>query len=442
MATLVLLWPDLGGRINGPPLGYPASTEVDFVLSPDGLRVGQHGRALPAQLPRADTVLALLPARSLSWHRITLPKAPTARLREALGGLLEEQLLEDDALLHLALAPGARAGAPVWLAAMHKPALRARLTAWADAGLQIDRLVCALTPGADPVAHIHTLPGTAPGDPGVDNGADPDRLWLSLADANGAVCLPLDGGLARAKLAVWTEAGAADGASPMRRVTATPAAAAAAEAWLGQPVAVLSEPEHALAAARAGWELRQFDLAPSLRGTRAIANLLRPLARPEWRWARRGAVALVLSQIVGLNLWAWHQQDALVQRNSQMVELLKATHPQVRAVLDAPAQMAQEGQRLRLAAGVPGDTDLEPQLNAAAQAWPDGLGPLPALKFESGRLSLAAPGWTPEQLAQFRERLRPAGWRAEMADGQLTLGRAEPDAALVGAPATGRKGTT
>lgn len=412
MATLVLIWPDPPDAASA-AVGI-ATDEIEFILSPDGVSVAQHGRAAPALLPRANTVVALLPAQSVSWHRVTVPKAPSGRLRDALGGMLEEQLLQDDDQLHLALAPGSRAGEPTWLAAMRKPGLQAQLAALAAAGVQIDRVACALTPGAEPVAHVHTLSAPTESDAG---------LWLSLADTQGAVCLPLEGGLAKQRL----EATPGAEANPPPPVTATPAAAAAAESWLGRPVAVRPEAEQALSAARNGWDLRQFDLAPSLRGTQAISNLFRSLARPEWRWARRGALALVVSQIIGLNLLAWHQQSALAERRSQMVALLQTSYPQVRAVLDAPAQMARETERLRLIAGVPGDADLEPQLAAAAQAWPDGQPPLPALRFEAGRLSLAAPAWPPEQQAQFAQRMGLAGWRVDSADGQMSLQRIATD---------------
>ena len=107
-----------------------------------------------------------------------------------------------------------------------------------------------------------------------------------------------------------------------------------------------------------------------------------------------------------------------------MNTLLLAAHPQVRAVLDAPLQMQRETEDLRAAAGRPGDTDLEALLGAAAAAWPDGQGPVQTVRFEPGRLTLAAPGWTPQQLAQFQERLRPAGLAAELAEGRVTLSRA------------------
>ena len=73
---------------------------------------------------------------------------------------------------------------------------------------------------------------------------------------------------------------------------------------------------------------------------------------------------------------------------------------------------------LRAAAGRPGDSDLEVLPGAAAAAWPDGQGPVQTLRFETGRLTLAAPGWGESQIAQFRERLRPSGYAVELAEGR------------------------
>jgi general secretion pathway protein L len=92
-------------------------------------------------------------------------------------------------------------------------------------------------------------------------------------------------------------------------------------------------------------------------------------------------------------------------------------------VLDAPVQMQRETDALRVAAGRAGDSDLEPMLQAAASAWP-GPQPVQQLNFEPGRLTLATPGWTEEQINRFRDALAPAGWRVESAEGRLTLLRA------------------
>jgi len=106
-----------------------------------------------------------------------------------------------------------------------------------------------------------------------------------------------------------------------------------------------------------------------------------------------------------------------------MVDLLRNAHPGVRAVLDAPLQMQAETERVRARAGRPGDNDLEALMGAAAGAWPDGLGPVQMMRFEGGRLTLAAPGWAEPQVAQFRDRLRGVGFVAELAEGRITISR-------------------
>jgi general secretion pathway protein L len=68
-------------------------------------------------------------------------------------------------------------------------------------------------------------------------------------------------------------------------------------------------------------------------------------------------------------------------------------------------------------------------LAAAAGAWPDGQGPVTNLRFEPGKLSIAAAGWAEPQVAQFRERLRAAGLAAELAEGRITVSRGATKAA-------------
>ena len=69
------------------------------------------------------------------------------------------------------------------------------------------------------------------------------------------------------------------------------------------------------------------------------------------------------------------------------------------------------------------EQNLEALLGAAASAWPEGQGPAQTLRFEPGRLTLLAPGWSEPQLAQFRERLRPGGWAVESSEGRISLSR-------------------
>lgn len=409
MALLVIQLP---ARARG---GAPATSpvaELAWALSPDGVQVSRQGRAQPQRLPAADTVVAVLPPGEVAWHRTTCPKAPAGRLRAALGGLLEEQLLDEDDQTHLALAPGYAGGQPCWVAAVHKPWLMAQLGALAAARRPVDRLVPALAPGGTAHGQFFTAEAV-PGDPGSGTGA-----WVALADAEQALCLPLAGSQVQQLLMRWRQAGAGFHSSP--------AAAAVAERALGMPVPLRGEAETALAAARSPWQLLQFDLAPKRRGTRALGSLLKQLRTPAWRPVRWGLAILSLVQVVGLNAYAWQLQRDLDQRRQGMNALLQSAHPQVRSVLDAPVQMQRETELLREAAGVPGRGDFETLLGALARAWPDGQPPAVQLRYEPGRLSLPAGTWSPQQVKALRERLQGGGWTLEQADGRLTLSAAKP----------------
>ena len=409
MSVLALLLPPrdrLGARVAGheSATGLRLPGEWSFVFSADSRGVSQAGHSAAALLPRADHIVLVLAEADVSWHRVDIPKAPPARLRAALLGVMEEALLEDDEALHFALAPGAAAGQPGWVAVMHKPYLTAALAALEGAGLSIERVATASLPTELARGHFFA------------QDADPEAApWLALSRADGACCVRLAGGLARALQP-------ADPASV--RFTATPAAATAAERWLGAPVALMTEAERALEAVQSPLNLRQFDLAARHRGTRALREWGKRFLSTEWRPVRAGLVALVALQLVGLNVYAWQQRQAINAKRLAMNDLLKSAHPGVRAVLDAPLQMQRETERLRAAAGKPGDSDLEALLSAAATAWPDGLAPVQMLRFEAGRITLAAAGWGEPQISQFRQRLRESGYSAELADGRITVARA------------------
>ncbi len=411
MSILVILIPmraRLGARAaDGQDVPAQARSDgYSYVLSADGLQVSSQGRAQAALLPRADNVVAVLADSDVSWQRINMPRAPAARLRAALGGLLEENLLEDDEALHLAIAPDAAPGQPTWVAVMQKAWLRAELEALEKAGLSIERVLPSSWPGDAPQGHFFEST-TASG---------PARIMLSHADGNGVSLLRLDGSLARTLVP--------QGSTQPTRWTATPAVAAPAERWLGASVTLLTDAQRGLQATRSLWNLRQFDLAPRHRGTRALRDLARRLLSPAWRPVRIGVVTLALLQIVGVNAWAWHLRHAIAERQATQEALLRATFPNVRAVLDAPLQMRRETEVLRIAAGRAGESDLEALLGAAASAWPDAQGPVQTLRFEPGRLTFAAVGWNETQVAQFRDRLRPGGWSVESAEGRITLSRA------------------
>lgn len=389
-----------------------APAEYDYVFSVDGGPRLQAGRGAPGLLPKAQSVIAVVPPNGVAWHRVTLPKAPPAKLRAALAGILEDVLLEDDAELHMALAPHAKAGESVWIAAVSKPWLKAQLEALEVDGLTVERVVPAWAPDDAPAGHFfrgESLP----------DGSDPGTQ-LAWRDSQGPLCLPAASDATRTFLARL------DSEMPVRW-TSEPECAADAVRLAGGNVAALSSSEFEFAASRSEWNLRQFDLVPQRRGSRAAKEILQQVwFSPTWRPARFGVAMLLLLNIVGANVWAWQQRQAVTKQKAAMTALLQTTFPQVRAIVDAPAQMQKEIDLLRASAGKPGESDLEPLMYAAEAAWPPSRAPADGLKYEPpGRLIITSAGWSPQEVEGFRGRLKPLGYDAESVPGRLTLTRAK-----------------
>jgi general secretion pathway protein L len=390
--------------------GGPA--EYAWVQSEDGLAVIDQGLAPAALLPRLPTTVVVVAEGDVAWHRIRLPKANAARMKAALHGLLEEALLEESDAVHLALAPMARLGEPTWVAAVDRRWLRGEIAALEKAGVVVDRVVPACWPDDPPSGHFAPAADQAGG------------VLLHWAHADGVASLPIASPLARALLPVPL--------SPSTRWSAAPAAAVPAEQWLGQPVVVMPPADRALQAARSLWNLRQFDLAATNRGLRALRRSARQFFSAPWRPVRIGLAVAVALQVVGLNLWAWQQRAQVEERRGALARLVQETFPRANAVdieRNAEAVMRRELQALRNQAGKLGEGDLEALLFAAAGAWPENRPPAAMLRFEPGRLTLGTTGWDAAEVERFRAALQPAGWRVENGDGGLVVSRA-PGAGL------------
>lgn len=387
--------------------GTGSGTLYSYVVSNDGHSVDSIGRCAISLLPKAQQVVAVLADTDVAWHNITLPKAPAARLQMALKGVLEEVLLDEAEYAHLALAPEAVPGQPTWVAAVHKSWLRDHLAQLEKAQVWIDRVVPSSWPDEPASGHFSLLQDTA----STENSAFVAQLiWTH---PRGVAVLPLNGNLAKALLPAASQVG--------MRWSTTAAAAVDAEQWLGAPVAVFSHADRCLQATRTLWNLRQFELARSRRGSRWLRDAWRQTKGPQWRPVRIGLVALVAIQLVALNLWAINLKDRVNSQRQQLTAVLQTEFPHVRAVLDAPLQMEREVQSLRFRAGLASNSDLESLLAAAASAWPNDQGPAQDLRYEAGQLSLAAAGFSPIHLEQFASTLRTGGWGVEAQDGRVLL---------------------
>lgn len=397
------------------PDAAPASSgpkEYSYVLSADGLAISRQGRSVAAMLPRADSVVAVMSSTDLSWHRVTVPKAPAARLRAALAGMLEDALLDDPEDLHLALAPQAKAGQSAWVAVCDHTWLTSQLMALEKAKLRVERVVPGVAPDEPASGYFHE-----PHDTPTEDSESTGEMLLTWSTGEGVSTWPASGSLARALLP--------DPLPVQARFFATPPVASPAERWLGRAVTVQPQSEHLLLAARSLWNLLQFELTPRSKGVHALSDRWRRFMSPQWRPVRIGLIALAAVQVLGLNLWAWQQKQLVQSKRVELGRILRQAHPQVQAVLDAPVQMQRETEALRAAAGQPGDNDLEALMGAVATAWPPER-PSPLLQYDGTSLTLGPPaGWGPNDFTQFRERLGATGLQVEIpGDGRLVVRRA------------------
>lgn len=413
--------------IVAPASPTPTSGEYRFSLSNDatpGLQsvdagVGadsallDHGSAPLALLPRADEVVVVVPTRMLSWHRIVLPKVNSARLRNALEGMLEERLLDEPQNMHFALAPGAASGASVWVAACNKGWLQEALQAFEFAGRPVARVVPEYAPlpaGSSPTLHIS---------------GSPESAWLVRCADDGVQLLPLVPAV-RGALGLGDEASLEGAGNP---VVAEPAVAALAEQLLGVKVQIQHSAQGLVAAARSNWDLAQFDLA-STGGIRLARRTAQAWAQwvgsAAWRPARWGLVTLLGVNLLGLNAWAWMERSALEAKRGEIRSLLTQTFPKV-AVVDAPVQMEREVAVLRRVTGAVSNRDLEPMLASIAENIQPARPPS-AIEFTATELTLKGFQAVPAEASALTKGLAAAGYSSRV-DGETWVVRVVAKAA-------------
>ena len=408
MATLILTLPRTG---------LQAGSVVDYVLSSDGLTVGAASSAPLALLPSAGTgrvteTLLLLGAAQLSWHRVQLPKGAagnSSRLRAVLEGLLEDQLLDDPATLHFALAPGAAKDASTWVAVCDKAWLRNGLQTLEAAGIAVARIVPELVPGALADAEQGNSPAGAGSLYAIDNAGQP---LLLHASASGVMPWPLQA--STVALLQWPQDAA---------LRAEPAVAALAEQLFGRSVQLQTRAERALAACQSDWDLAQLDLVNNQRSRslKRLGGAARALLQaPRWRAARWSLLALIAVNLLGLNVRAGAERAALQAQRKAIDTVLTSTFPTTQVVVDAPVQMQRAVAALEQSTGALGMRDFETLLGAWAHAAP--AAPAPSgIDFADGELHLHGLALAGPALAEATQALKAQGYTLIATGTDLTL---------------------
>ena len=405
------------------PPGLPGATTVypHAVVEPDmaqaTVRLQWSTTDLLPAADRQTEVIALLPAQAVSWHRVDLPPGlhkQASRLHAALQGLLEDRLLDDPAQLHMALQAGWQGTARPWVAVCEHAWLNAHVQALEQAGLAVHRIVPELAPSSGPV-HI-----TALGD------ADTGWLWVNHPDRGvwGQPIQPLR--------QLITRLGLSPQDIDSAEVQAEPAVAALVAETLGRAAQLIPPGQHWLNAIATDWDLAQFDLRANAQ-TRHLKNWQRHLSTlwhsAAWRPARWGAALLLISQLVGIQAWAWKTQALWQAEQQSWTQILRESFPQTQVVVDAPLQMAREVERLRQASGQLSVGDLESMLVALGQGLPAGTAAPRQLNYQNGQLQL--PDFQLQAAEQtalqghlqsqgYRLRAEGQGWLMSVASGQET----------------------
>jgi general secretion pathway protein L len=387
-----------------PAAPFTATREFAYVRSIDGRSPDTVSCAPASLLPHAHGAgaesVAVVPADALSWHRVEWPRGITTRsprLRAVLEGLLEEHLLDEPETLHFAVAPHARAGEAAWIAVCDRPGLHACLQALEAAGHAITRIVPEVAPQSP--ATLYAL-------------GEPTQPMLIARSLQGVLILPLAASSMALLPALPDDA----------LCLAEPAVAAQAEALLQRPLVLQPAAERWLQAAQSDWNLAQFEFARSGRA-RALRRLATACAAwwraPVWRPTRWGLVLLVAVNLIGLQIWAWRERAALEAQRVAVREVLTHTFPQVKSVIDAPAQMAREVAALRQATATPASTDLETQLGALASAAPDRT--VQGLTYTRGSVRVRGLGWSAADLTRAQAALQAQGLTASLEGDTLSL---------------------
>jgi general secretion pathway protein L len=405
MSTLLVQLPVFAPGAHAPDIS--ASTELRYALSLDGETSVSSGTAVAALLPRADQVVAVVPAQALSWHRVDVPKMPAARWQQGLQAMLEEQLLTPVEQLHLCAMPGYKAGSAasgVWVAACDSAWLRAALQVVEAAGRAVSRIAPGLAPvGADDAAHTQVQ-------------AAGGQAWVSTSSAEGVWCYPLD---------LHSSIGVP--CAPTLQVEPALAARAASTLASGAynaPISVTPAPDLLLAALRTPWNLGQGEFARNTNTKRwgSVWQGLGELAQAKpWRLARWALAGTLLVQLLGLNAWAWMERQSLADKRERMQLLLTQTFPQVKLVVDAPVQMQREMQALQQRMGQGSQTDLESMLHLLGQANASGTS-ASGIDFENGKAVFRNMSLPPADLDRLQQLAQTRGLNVQVQGSDLVMG--------------------
>jgi general secretion pathway protein L len=291
--------------------------------------------AVARRLPHDATIAVVAPLQRCIVMAVDLPLLQGVKLQQALAGLLGDRLIGTSYAQHYAAGP-AEHGRIREAAVCDAAWLKQCLDELAAAGLRVAQVIpeASLLPKAAAWwGQLH---------------ADEAPAWLVRA-ANGEA-VRVAPALLEATLPAQDDAQRATWQWFVDPAPPPPPAVALASATALGAAALLRN----ATAAAARWDLRQFSLAPPDRATRVMrwcANLTRSRSG---RFALGALAALLVVNLLGLNLYAMKQQRAIQARHAEMERIVAQALPGVPRLLEPALQLEAAWQRARSGATVAG----------------------------------------------------------------------------------------
>jgi general secretion pathway protein L len=339
--------------------------ELAFVQSPDGRTIMRQGYAPLVLLDKLASTVLIVPTQRLSFHLINLPKAPAAKLRAALEGVLEELVLDDPVDLAFAIAPQAQEKNATWVAIYEKAWIKSVLDSFDLAGHKITRIIPQNHPSLTPTFEVQ---------------GNEDSPWLVRSDHTGVVASPL-----KLSAHLCTKLSADE------IIYSPPNLATNTEKYTAKEPVIRSIGQSILHAAITDWDLAQFDIkvggtSPALRKIKMFIESFK--YEKHWGFARWGVILLLLIQIIGLNFVAWKESQQIKLKQQEGTKILQQTFPEVKLVVNAPLQMERQVDILRQTSASLGSNDLETLLSLIGSILPDEVHPT-AYQYQNQELTIS-----------------------------------------------------
>jgi len=362
-------------QTNGPNI-------YNYWLSPNGLSISLSGQASAQLLPKnAGEVVAVIPWQLVSWHSVKIPAASqlnAEKVTALLNGMLEDELLDDVTSVHFILPNGLReliqSGREVVVGACSKDWLRQATQALQELGINVQRIVCELSPLT--ASDVSTLPQQQSYSESAGLGRQTPAAVLHVigaasSPATAVLCTPQGVTRLPASTSDWS-AFKALGSSSLE-ILCEPQWVQSTSQALGREPKLYSASQRMLEAAQNSWDGATGEWAQSkgLRFWRGLHRKYTSFAHhSQWSLARKALASLVLINLIGLNAWSWLQSSSVKEREAELSSLLKETFPRIGLIVDPSLQMQREMRRLQHSRGQSSAGDLESMLGIISNYLP------------------------------------------------------------------------